>query len=138
MSLWCGACRTEIFDGFGMLFLLERDGNGSLLLPDQKKDYVPPNSAVCDKCSKRLKRSHFLGGLKQLPALNKSRRALYAFAPATSANSPTWGSKMWSAIETKESQFKFLAASTVQQQLPRTVEIIKDIARQRVPRADWC
>lgn len=121
MSLWYGSCRTEIFDGFGILYQLERNAAG---VRRPTAEYVPPNSAVCDACWQKVPDD----ALKMGPPIDAD--IVYAYAPADSPSSPFWGSKTWSGIETNDEQLRFISDRTIKRLFPRAVEIIDSMTRR--------
>jgi hypothetical protein len=118
MSLWCGACRDEIFEGFGLLYRMDIV-DGKPRPPTKDNEYVPPNAAVCAACWARVPMADRLLDANQATA----RRTVYAYASADSSNSPIWGSKQWSDLVASDT-YVFLREEIVQQRLPRTLPII--------------
>jgi len=127
MSLWCGACRNEIFEGFGLLYRMEMVG-GKPRFPTKDQEYVPPNSAVCDRCWKGVPRKERLTDASAATGPNK--RFVFAYADSDSSNSPIWGSKQWSDIEASEN-YVYLRLAAVQRYLPQTLPIIVSDAKSK-------
>lgn len=127
MSLWCGACRKEIFHGFGLLYRMDIV-DGKPRPPTKDNEYVPPNSAVCTACWACVPTTeHFFDA--EL-AMYGAKPIVFAYVGATSSNSPVWGSKQWSDIETRDT-YVFLRRGTVVQHLPRTLPIIDHDAEDK-------
>ena len=122
MSLWCGGCREEIFSGFSILYRLTPFPDGSLQLPDRKKDIFPPNSAVCDTCLKKLPKINRLPKTMQ-EELEQGKERVYALIPADSRTNP-FGSKSWSSIVTDDNKLVFLRHESVTKHFPKAIEII--------------
>ena len=120
MSLWCGACRKEIFEGFGLLYRMPMVA-GAPRMPTQDKEYVPPNSAVCDSCWSLVPVDERLAEVSQ--AVEPDAPYVFAYASADSSHSPIWGSKQWSDILASE-RYVYLRVGTVKRHLPKVVLII--------------
>lgn len=120
MSLWCGACRKEIFEGFGLLYRMDMV-DSSPRGPTGDGEYVPPNSAVCDRCWSDVPESDRLVDASQ--ATNPDVPFIFAYASADSSNSPIWGSKQWSDILTSD-RYVYVLGKTVKKYLPKVVLII--------------
>lgn len=127
MSLWCGNCRKEIFEGFGILYRLERTAQGTLLLPDKKKDYVPPSSAIRDYCYSRLPESEKSTGEEAKTKAERSKKDVFAFAPANSNNDAFWRSKTWSGIVTDDEKLVFIKPNAVTRFFSKAIEIIDGV-----------
>lgn len=128
MSLWCGNCRQEIFNGFGMLYMLERFG-GALVLPNKEEDYTPANSAVCDDCWAQVPNTERLCGETHKATLDKETDTVYLYLPSDSDRC-AFGSKSWSSIESDLSNPIFLRHANVAQHLGKTLPIIEDMAQR--------
>lgn len=126
MSLWCGACRKEIFEGFGMLYELERTPQG-IRLP-QSGSKVPPNSAICAVCIRMIPEGEFAN---DHAAVDSGAATVYAYIPADSSRNSFSGSKSWSDIAYTDAGFRFLPRTLVEQRLPRAIEIIDQMAGRR-------
>lgn len=120
MSLWCGACRTEIFEGFGLLYRMPMV-DGAPRPPTKDGEFVPPNSAVCDCCWSTVPEDERLSQVAQ--AIEPDAPYVFAYAAADSGTSPTWGSKQWSSIEASN-RYVYLRVKTVKRFLPKVVLII--------------
>lgn len=131
MSLWCGSCRNEIFDGFGILYKLERTIEGKLLYPDKTMDYVPPNSAVCDRCWSNVPKSKKHSGEQAKSNAEQSKETVFAYAPADSSNDAFWKSKTWSGIVTEDDKLVFIAPDAVNRFFINAVKIIDNMADRR-------
>ena len=128
MSLGCGACRRTIFKGFVILYRLERDEHGNLLLPDKEgKDYVPHNSSICEVCLKNLPLPE---RKKSAEEVMKDGEEVFAFSEADST-SGIGGSKTWSGITTNETGLVFVKAEVVHRLFPLAVKIIDEMDERR-------
>lgn len=125
MSLWCGNCKNAVTNGFGLLYKFERTESGELKYPDKKKDYVPPNSAICDTCWRRFPRVEKFTDAASKNMMEAGRETVYAYASAES-NYGRDGIKTWSGIVANESKTRlvFLTSDAVEECLPGAVEII--------------
>ncbi len=132
MSLWCGSCRREIFEGFGLLYQLERMGDGQLRFPDQAKDYVPANSAVCDPCWNSLPINEMVTDEKVRAEMERGKETVFAYTSADSNNDPVWKSKTWSSIVANDSNIVFIKHKAVVRYFPKAVEIIENMAKSRL------
>ncbi|MBI4276658.1 hypothetical protein HY629_02340 [Candidatus Uhrbacteria bacterium] len=129
MSLWCGACRREIFEGFGMLYRCDRTAEG-FELPNKAADIVPPNSAVCDQCWKRLPAAERLPAVADLGS-EIGGQHIFVYEPADSGRCG-WGSKSWDSIQADAKKRVFLRAATVERFFPQTLPIIAANAQERI------
>ena len=127
MSLWCGACRKEIFEGFGLIYRMDLV-DGQPRLPTKDKEYVPPNSAVCDRCWVSVPENERLAQVAQ--AAETDAKEVFAYASASSSSSPIWGSKQWSDIEHAD-QYVYLRQSTVETYVPKILPIILMDAKEK-------
>lgn len=126
MSLWCGACREEIFDAFGILYELERTPEGNVQVPSEARP--SPNSAVCAKCWAKIPEAERISDHR---GVDRGSERVLAYAPADSENSPIWGSKEWSSIVADYERMLFIRRALVVEQLPRALEIIDAMAGRR-------
>lgn len=124
MSLWCGSCRSEIFQGFGILYQLERDDSGHLRFPNKAKDYVPANSAVCDHCWELLPAEEKQTGAQVQAQAESSGETVFIYALADSSPCLV-GSKSWSGIVSSEEHFVFVQSAAVAKFFPRALAIIQ-------------
>jgi len=129
MSLWCGSCRQEIFEGFGILYQLGRDAAGVLRFPDKKNDYVPLNSAICDRCWNGVPKEEKRTGDSAKQDAEKNTDTVFVYAPADSNNDPFWRSKTWSGIVTQDNNLTFVSANIVERHLRQSLEIITNMER---------
>lgn len=131
MSLLCGACRNDIDTGFGLLYRLERAEDGSLRYPDPEKDYVPPNSAVCDACWEILpKEEKGIDSEEVRAEAEHGSEPVFVYLPAIGKKNPLSGSVSLLGISTWDGDgYTFVRAEVVQSYLPFAVRIIDDLTK---------
>ncbi len=122
MSLWCGSCREEIFGNFVILYRMELV-DGKPRFPTDDKEYVPPNSALCDSCWGWIPTVDHATDFTA--AVAGDGQHVYAVAAADSSRSAC-GSKTWSGIMTSKT-YIYLKESTVHRHVPLAVPIIMDM-----------
>jgi len=123
MSLWCGNCRQEIFEGFALLQRLERDEAGKLRYANNV--YVPPNCAVCAKCWSEFPEDAKLSGEIAQATAEAYRGEVFTHVPADSPNDPFWKSKTWSGIVADDKALTYLSTEVVRRVLANAIPIIE-------------
>jgi hypothetical protein len=98
--------------------------------PSKDKEYVPPNSAVCHACWQHVPTTEHI--IKAADALDDAT-VVFGYASADSSNSPIWGSKQWSNIETTDT-YVFIQRKVVDKYLPQVLPIIAQDAEHK----QWC
>ncbi|MCW1891768.1 MAG: hypothetical protein KIH65_000795 [Candidatus Uhrbacteria bacterium] len=131
MSLCCGACRNDIDGGFGLLYRLERAEDRSLRYPDQKQDYVPPNSAVCDHCWEVLpKEEKGIDSEEARAEAECGSEPVFVYLPASGKKNPLSGSVSLLGISTWDGDgYTFVRPNAVQSYLPLVVQIIDGMTK---------
>lgn len=126
MSLVCGNCRETIYDGFGLLYQLERNDEGRLLY--RGGDYVPPNVAVCDACWQGVPNTEKRGDKDARTEAEASKETVFAYAPADSDRHPFGEWKCWSSIVANDDELTFVKSEAVSLYLPGALELARDVA----------
>ncbi len=116
MSIGCGEGREMIRGDFSLVYLLGTNKDG-LTFPDEEKDIVPPNSAVC---------SYHLGQVPET-AFKKSSEGIegFVYGVANGSGNEIYGGLAISLQGLKSGDtFKYLTQESMKEYLPKALEII--------------
>lgn len=121
-AVMCGNCRKPIYGEFGILYKLHRTKTGRLAYPGKSMVYIPPNSAVCDDCWRRVPDYLKIPENDGRAKMERSRSDVFAYARADAREIISG---------TIDKNLVFVSFDSILRYLPKALQIIEAIEDRR-------